>query len=563
MIATVIVSFVIGMCLLAVPYFFKLIVDQLSSLVTVHNPQLVAQKIIQILVVLGAVQIVLLFARYYKEYLEDNLRLDSFFDLRKMMMAHSLELSLDYYETNQAGSISDKITSGVYDFGLWLDEFIQSSLIQIFTVALAIIIIWLRSPLAGMVATAAALLKIILLVKKIHHVGGYRREGRRRYVAAQGVMVESIANMATIRSITTKKAVYERFVKTYNHIREIRFVQIVVERRYNAAISLIDAVGTVLVVGVIAFGAAKGSYSIGDVLLVSIYFTNAMNALSPLARFFDTTAEADVSAAGIVELLEAQVTVRDVAGAVDLPMLSSVEFKDVMFHYPGHKAKVLDAISFRVEGNKTVALVGPSGTGKTTITKLLMRFYEPTSGQILINDQDITTFTQESLREHMGVVMQDVALFNASFEENLRMAHEGATRQDLDEVVDNAHLREFLDGLPDGYATQVGERGIKLSGGQKQRVAIARAMLRDPQMIILDEATSALDSQSEQEVQKGLTKLMQGRMAVIIAHRLSTVRHAEEIIVIKRGKIAERGDHDQLIAKDGLYAKLYNMQGKL
>jgi len=562
MILMVLVSVGVGIGTLATPYAFKLIVDQVSAAITGAGSQ-ATQKIIQLLIVLAIIQIVLRVFEYISEYLTDNLRLDLFFGLRKRLMEHSLRLSLDYYETHPAGTISDKMTEGVYSFGLWMDELAQSSLLQIIAVTFGLIIMLVISPAAGLVTLIVVILKLIISGQKLNHVGTLRREGRRRYWFLQGMMVETISNMATVRSVSSEDAVNKRFIKTYDWIREIRHKQIVLERRYNLLNRVVTSVGLILVMGIVAVGATKDVYSIGDILLVSIFFTNISQALTPLAFFFDRTAEVDSAAEGIVELLDVKPTVVDRADAIDLTELRSIEFKKVGFHYPNHSNKVLDNISFTIDGSKTVALVGPSGTGKTTITKLLMRYYEPTSGQILINGEDISRFKADSLRSHFGVVMQDVALFNANLEENLKLARPDATRADLDEAVDRSYLREFIDGLSDGYDTQVGERGIKLSGGQKQRVAIARAMLRHPQMIILDEATSALDSESEKAVQAGLKDLMKDRMAVIIAHRLSTVRHADEIIVIKRGKIVERGDHTTLIDKDGLYAKLYTMQGKL
>jgi ABC-type multidrug transport system fused ATPase/permease subunit len=561
-ILVVIVTTVVGLGTLAVPYAFKLIVDEVTKAVSSNN-SVAVERILQLLLLVGVIQLVILVFEYIGEYLQDNLRLDLFFGLRKRMMHHAIKLPLDYYETHPTGTVTDKVTSGVYEFGLWVDQLAQSALLQIIAIILALTVITVVSPLAGIIAIVTVLTKIAITTAKLRHVGQWRREGRRRYWIAQGLMVETIANIATVRSVSSENTIYSRFVKTYEWIREIRHKQIVLERRYNAINKLIDSIGLVLVLGVVSSGAIKGEYTVGDILLMSIYFTNIVRALEPLARFFDQTAEVEVAASGIVELLDVKLTVVDSPDAVALRDLKSIQFKNVEFHYPNHASKVLDKISFEINGNKTIALVGPSGTGKTTITKLLMRYYEPTGGQILINGKDISAYTADSLRRHFGVVMQDVALFNADLEENLKLARPDATRAELDEAVAGAHLKEFIDELPDGYATQVGERGIKLSGGQKQRVAIARAMLRNPQLIILDEATSALDSQSEQEVQKGLTKLMQGRMAVIIAHRLSTVRHADEIIVIKRGKIVERGSHTALVDQDGLYAKLYSMQGKL
>lgn len=561
-ILVVIVTTIVGLGTLAIPYAFKLIVDEVTKAIT-NQSTAAADQVIKLLLIVAAIELVVLVFEYIGEYLQDHLRLEFFFGLRKRLMEHAMKLSLDYYETHPAGTISDKLTSGVYDMGIWLDDLAQTSLLQIIAVILALTVITFTSPLAGLVAIIAVAIKIVITSQKLRHVGRWRREGRRRYWYLQGMMVEVIANIATVRSVSSEDAVNQRFRKVYEWVREIRHKQIILERRYNAINKLFDTIGMILVLGIVATGAIKGQYTTGDILLISIYFTNIMRSLVPLARFFDRTADVDDAASGIVELLDVKPTVVDRDDARELDKLDTIEFKNVSFHYPNHTNKVLDKISFEVSGNKTIALVGPSGTGKTTITKLLMRYYEPTDGQILINSEDIANFTADSLRNHFGVVMQDVALFNDTLESNLKLARPEASKEELETAVDRSHLREFIDDLPEGYATQVGERGIKLSGGQKQRVAIARAMLRHPQLIILDEATSALDSESEKAVQAGLKALMKDRMALIIAHRLSTVRHADEIIVIKRGKIVERGDHQQLLDKDGLYAKLYTMQGKL
>lgn len=561
-ILVVIVTTIVGLGTLAVPYAFKLIVDEVTRAIS-SGSNAAAEQVIKLLLIVAAIELVVLVFEYIGEYLQDHLRLAFFFGLRLRLMEHAMKLSLDYYETHPAGTISDKMTTGVYDMGIWLDDLAQTSLLQIIAVILALTVITFTSPLAGLVAIIAVVIKILITSQKLRHVGKWRREGRRRYWFLQGMMVETIANIATVRSVSSEDAVNARFRKTYDWIREIRFKQIVLERRYNAANKLFDTIGMILVLGIVAVGAIRGQYTTGDILLISIYFTNIMRSLVPLARFFDRTADVDDAASGIVELLDVKPTVVDREDARELANLQRIEFKNVSFHYPNHTNKVLDGISFEISGSKTIALVGPSGTGKTTITKLLMRYYEPTGGQILINGADISNFTSDSLRSHFGVVMQDVALFNDTLENNLKLARPDASTAELETAVDRSYLREFIDGLPDGYDTQVGERGIKLSGGQKQRVAIARAMLRHPQLIVLDEATSALDSESEKAVQAGLKALMKDRMALIIAHRLSTVRHANEIIVIKRGKIVERGDHQQLLDNNSLYAKLYTMQGKL
>jgi subfamily B ATP-binding cassette protein MsbA len=236
-----------------------------------------------------------------------------------------------------------------------------------------------------------------------------------------------------------------------------------------------------------------------------------------------------------------------------------VEFRDVSFAYRIGQA-TLDRVSFRVEPGEMVALVGPSGAGKSTIITLLARFYDPTSGMVLIDDQPITGFNVQSVRRQIGIVMQDNILFSGSIEENIRYGRPGATKEEVIAAAKAANCHEFVLRLKNGYDSRVGERGVSLSGGQRQRLAIARVLLRDPRILILDEATSALDSQSERLIQEATEKLMENRTAIVIAHRLSTVVNADRILVMDAGRIVDFGKHEELLAREGLYRDLYELQ---
>jgi ABC-type multidrug transport system fused ATPase/permease subunit len=269
------------------------------------------------------------------------------------------------------------------------------------------------------------------------------------------------------------------------------------------------------------------------------------------------------SAERLIELLDVGANVVDNPNAIELDTLRRVEFENVSFSYPGKQSFALRNVSFELGQGQTLALVGPSGSGKTTIVKLLMRFYDPTEGRVLVNGVDLREYQQRSVREKLGVVLQDVALFNDDIGENIAFAIPSASAEQVRAAARAAHADEFIQRLPQGYATLVGERGIKLSGGEKQRVAIARAMLRDPQLIILDEATSALDSESEHLVQRAFETLLRGKSSIVIAHRLSTVMNADRILVVKDGRIVESGRHGALAGRaGGLYAKLFDLQSR-
>ena len=244
-----------------------------------------------------------------------------------------------------------------------------------------------------------------------------------------------------------------------------------------------------------------------------------------------------------------------------------IEYRDVCFSYPDERADdgveprpVIDHLSLSIAPGETLALVGPSGGGKSTTCSLLPRFYDVVSGSIQIDGQDVRTVTQKSLRQAIGLVQQDVYLFDGTLRENIAYGRPGATDEEVREAARRANIAEFIEGLPEGYDTVVGERGSRLSGGQKQRVAIARVFLKDPKILILDEATSALDNESEEAVQRALAELARDRTTIIIAHRLSTIKNADDIATVERGRVVERGSHEELLARNGTYARYYRMQ---
>jgi ABC-type multidrug transport system fused ATPase/permease subunit len=315
-------------------------------------------------------------------------------------------------------------------------------------------------------------------------------------------------------------------------------------------------------VAIAAHRALLGEFTAGDILLVLTLSQTLINTVAPIARQINQMGEIDGSAERLLDLLDVEPQLPDEPDAIGLEKIESVAFENVSFAYPEKQKFALRDVSFLLRAGESLALVGPSGSGKTTIVKLLMRFYDPTEGRVLINGKDLRRYTQRSVRAKLGVVLQDVALFNDNIGENIAFAKPEASPEDVRAAAMAANADGFITALPKSYETLVGERGIKLSGGEKQRVAIARALLKEPELIILDEATSALDSESEHAVQEALHRLRQGRSSVTIAHRLSTVVHADQILVLKDGQVVERGRHASLLSTgpNGLYAKLFAIQ---
>ncbi len=557
MVGLFVLNIFLGLGVLANPYLFKAIVDSLSEAANLRS---VSGQIIRLIVILGILRLLMAAGSYLQEAIGDIMRVNVHVSLRRRIFKHTLSLSIEYYENHRAGDIAQQLSKGVYDFAAWLFEFTEHITLQVVAVIVAAIAILFINPLAGAITLIAIPLHIGISLRKIHRAKPIRRQGAQLFEASIGHMTETIQNMTTVRTLGSEQAQYQRYYDVSSELRDTRRRQFPIEWRHNAARELVEALATVAAVGVVAIGAAQGRYTTGDILLVALLIQQAMSNLRPIARFIDTTGEVSTTCQRILDLLTVKPTVIDKPDAVELGEIKSIEFVDVDFTYPGINQPVLTGVSFKLEQGQTMALVGPSGTGKTTLIKLLLRLYEPTGGQLLINGHPVENFTGDSVRAHMGVVMQDVALFNATFKENLLLARPGSTQSELEKAVGLAHAKEFVDRLPEGYQTLVGERGIRLSGGQKQRLAIARAILKRPQLVILDEATSALDSASEREVQKGLNELLKGRMSVVIAHRLSTIRHADNILVIENGRVEESGSHDKLLRANGLYANLYSMQ---
>ena len=481
--------------------------------------------------------------------------------LRQRVFHKLTSLSVEYFDVHRSGAILQKTNEAVSSFGNWVGTLNYSLLGPIFSVVLITGVLFANSIWLGLLSLSIVIFSGIEYSRSIKKNKPSNRSWRKHAEESSAIITETIQNMSTIATLSGFKKVRANLSASQNHWVK---AGLTVRTRMNAAnfrVSMFNEIIFLLAIIVTLHETISGNFSIGQFVALTAYFTTIRNSASSLADFIPATDSTERDVERLIEVLEAQPTFPDTRQAIPLKQLTSLEFRNVSFAYPDDKKGAVEQISFKLGAQNSVALVGPSGVGKSTITKLMLRFYAPTSGEILINGQPAENFTHESIRQHIGMVMQDVALFNTTVKENLKLAREKASMADLIAAAEQAHAAEFIDDLPKQYSTLVGERGVKLSGGQKQRIAIARAILKDPDLIILDEATSALDSESERFVQDGLKALMKDRLSLTIAHRLSTVRHADEIIVLRQGKIAERGTHTELIKKPhGLYRKLFELQ---
>lgn len=543
------------------PYIFKLVIDQITAL----SNQVIAYdqfktSIIGLTLVFLIASLVFTVIDAFGFKLSDlTINFVSNQLLRKIYSKLS-SLSIDFFENKRFGETVEKINRGINSYMNWINMVAMQMLDPIIFMAVVLMIFLYKIPVIGIIFIIFIFCYTLVMIYASKKSRPIQIKESKSYEKAAGIFTESFSNITTLRSIGSLK----KFQK--QHDRALTQNQRYFRQNVNVFFWSImgrDAMTQIFVASVIvilAINSYNKHVSAGDLVFYLFLIQSVLGRIQVIGRFIDQSNQANIRTGRLIELFDTKPTLPDEPAAEELLRLYSIEFIDVSFAYPNTTKGAIKNISFKLDTDKTIALVGPSGVGKSTITKLMLRFYAPTSGQILVNGEDISTFTAESLRSHIGTVMQDVVLFNTTIKENISIAYEKASTAHITKAAQQAHAKEFIEELPKKYKTLVGERGIKLSGGQKQRIAIARAILKNPQLIILDEATSALDSVSERLVQNGLKKLMTGRSALIIAHRLSTVMHADEIIVLKGGLVTERGNHRTLIRNNGLYAKLFRMQ---
>ncbi|MGD1015968.1 MAG: ABC transporter ATP-binding protein/permease, partial [Roseiarcus sp.] len=372
--------------------------------------------------------------------------------------------------------------------------------------------------------------------------------------------IDSLLNFETVKYFGAEQreaARYDKSMARYERLSVKTYVSLAV---LNAGQAIIFTIGMVVVLVMCVDGVRAHRNDVGDFVLLNAMMLQLYQPLNFMGMVYRDIKQAIVDIEMMFAILSQDPEIQDRPGARPLVVTEgAVRFENVEFAYDPAR-KILRGVSFEAPAGRTIAIVGPSGAGKSTISRLLFRFYEPSAGRITIDGQDISQVTQSSLRAAVGMVPQDTVLFNDTILYNIRYGRDDASEQEVEAVAEDAQIDAFIRSLPQGYGAQVGERGLKLSGGEKQRVAIARTMLKGPPILALDEATSALDSFTEREIQAALERVSKGRTTLIIAHRLSTVVHADEILVLDKGVIVERGKHEDLLARGGLYAGLWSRQ---
>jgi ATP-binding cassette, subfamily B, heavy metal transporter len=377
---------------------------------------------------------------------------------------------------------------------------------------------------------------------------------------AHGKAVDSLLNYETVKYFGNESHIADRYDASLARVEDLTVRALGFRSLTGILFATILGLGTGLILLLALGRVTAGAMTLGELVLVNAYLVQLTRPMERLGQLYRSIKQAFVDLEQLIELLAEEPEVEDRPAAIALPAgPGAVTFEGVSFAYDPARP-ILQGIDFRLTPGRRVAVVGPTGAGKSTIARLLFRFYDPTRGRVLIDGHDLRDVTQASLRATIAVVPQDTVLFNDTIGYNLAFGRPDATPAEVEAAARAAQLHDFIAGLPDGYATLVGERGLKLSGGEKQRVALARAILKRPRILILDEATSALDSATEQTIQRRLRGALGGVTTLVIAHRLATIVDADEILVLDKGRIVERGPHEQLLARGGLYADLWRRQ---
>jgi ABC-type multidrug transport system fused ATPase/permease subunit len=561
-IGVILVGTMLGFINTATPYLYKSIVDIISRMLSgkITHEQ-ASWSVTIILGIYFALRLGVVVFSALQNKQADDLWLDTVSTFRQRVFDNMTQKSIDYFEKTRVGEIMDRFGT-ITSITMWLSSLTEGTLSGFLQMIFILIVLLIKAPIVG--AIMVVVLSINFWVS--YRTVGWTRPHRRGWQALAGrmtgLLAEMVGNIATVRSFGGEPAVKQRYDTTQAEWKIVRDNLHKTQWRSEQGLNVINTFGVFTAVAITAKGALQGHYTTGDILLVLTLTQNLISTVGPISRQVNQASEIESSAERLVELLDVEAEHTDKKDAIVLEKLRNITFENITFKYPGKETNALSNVSFHLDAGQTLALVGTSGSGKTTIVKLLMRFYDPSEGRILINGIDLRDYQQRSIRAVMGVVLQDVALFNDSIGENIAFARPGATNLDVIQAAKAAHADDFIKQLDSQYETMVGERGIKLSGGEKQRVAIARAILKDPQLIILDEATSALDSESEHLVQEGLEELVSGRSSIIIAHRLSTVMNADIILVMQYGKVIETGSHETLVNSSGLYARLFSLQSK-
>ena len=538
------------------PLFQKAIVDQV---IVAGDLSRLAPLIGLLVVVYALIQLIRVADNYVRHSLGERFILD----MRVSLYAYLQRLSLSFFERTSTGELMSRVTNDVNALEQFVTHGTALTAVDLLRLMGATVVLFILNwQLALLVIIPVPLLAVGLRAFNTRIRPVYRQV-RHRLGDINAQLQDNLAGMKVIQAFGQEERALQRFTTESEEYYQARVKGIWYWSTFFPAMSFVASLGTVIVLGAGSVMVVNGSLSLGTLVAFLAYMASFYEPINRLTEVDDIFQQAIAAGERIFELLDTAPDIQDAPGAVDLPPIrGEVAFDDVHFDY-GTGDEVLHDVEFRMAPGEVVALVGPSGAGKTSVANLLCRFYDPILGRIEVDGHDLRQVRLGSLRRQVAVVLQDTFLFNSTVRDNLLYGKPGASDDEIVAATKAAYAHEFVEALPQGYDTEVGERGVKLSGGQKQRLALARAILADPRILILDEATSSVDAEAEYLIQQALEAVLKGRTALVIAHRLSTIRNADKIIALEEGRIVEVGDHHELLERGGLYSQLYRRQLEL
>ncbi len=498
---------------------------------------------------------------FVQTYMSQALSQSIAFDLRNDLYSKIQRLSFSYHDRNRTGQLMIRATDDVERLRMFLGQGLLMALQAVILLTGTLIILFLTNPRLTLVVIPTLPIAFALFMFFGAKAMPLFREVQRRLSRVNTVLQENLAGLKVVKAFTSEQREEERFGESIDSLLEQRLV---VSRFFAFLFPIIFLIANLGQAAILYFGGRQiieGTLTLGEWQKFSLYLVFVFIPMGQLGMIISLMAQASASADRIFEILDAKNDVEDKPDAVALDDVEGhVQFDDVTFRYFEHGEPVLEHVSFTAEPGQTVALLGSTGSGKSTVINLIPRFYDTSSGQVLIDGNDVKDVTRDSLRQRIGIVLQETTLFAGTIRDNIAFGRPKASDEEVEAVAKAAAAHDFIMEFPNGYDTLVGERGSTLSGGQKQRIAIARALLMDPHILILDDSTSSVDLNTEYEIQKALDELMLGRTSFVIAQRISTVLNADQILVLDKGRVVDSGVHEDLMENSAIYAEIYHSQ---
>lgn len=517
-----------------------------------------------IIMKLGILMIVMVLVEfgcnYYIAYFGHMMGVHMEADMRSEIFGHYQKLTFAFYDNQKVGHLLSRITSDLFDISELLHHGPEDVVISIIKIAGSFIILSTIDLKLSLIAFAFIPIMILYAGVLNGKMTGAFKQNRAKIADINSQIEDSLSGIRVVKSFANEEIEMKKFHKGNSRFVKAKRTSYLYMGAYNSGLGAMSTLITVTVLLSGFYYITTGTVRVTDLITFLLYINNFIEPVKKLINFTEQFQNGYSGFSRFLEVMAISPDISDREDAVEIDTLQGdIQFEDVCFHYDENDEKVLNHINLDVKAGEYMALVGPSGVGKTTLCSLLPRFYDVTSGVIKMDGMDIRDITLESLRNNIGIVQQDVYLFAGTILENIRYGKPGASDEEVIQAARAANAHQFIMGFPDGYNTDIGQRGVKLSGGQKQRLSIARVFLKNPPILIFDEATSALDNESEQVVQQSLEVLAKNRTTFVIAHRLSTIRNAGRILVLTEEGIAEEGTHEELLKQKGVYEGLYNL----